>query len=412
MAPRGVGSSQCESVRSLICRLALAHTVSYRILIRYIVEKRSASSKNGELLSRDVWRSLLFAGPLIKEIADATGIQDVMFCTLNALARVIDFTNCIDGLSMRCCPLCMKENPFPGAWDPLIWSIEPVVACPKHRVLLVSPECASREYGRDLSRRCLAPGVCRHCGSLEFKCSTLTTRRATNNQIWFAEQVGTLISATSSGEEFDRAVATAALKTLLKERFGTMREAERTCGLSNDYLHGKLSAGHRIGLQQMLTLCGRLQIEVLPLLRGKVVDAEFPHILKFSGQWLRTPCPKRPTRETIEAVILDDPAISLLGLCRRMKINKKTLEHWFPDLASDLRAKAAVRRGQARWRGLLRRGRKLRRACRELANAGLPFTEHYLSNQCGMHQRHTGRYGELFKRMQAKEQAKKDRDSI
>jgi len=333
-----------------------------------------------------------------------------MFCNLNALARVIDFANCIDEFSLRCCPLCMKENPFPGAWEPLIWSIEPVVACPKHRVLLVSPECGSRrEHWHDVFRRCLVPGVCRYCGSVGFECSRLITRRATNNQVWFAEQVGTLISAASSGKEFVMPVATAALTKRIKDRFGTIAEAERTCGFSDRYLDKKLGSGRRLGLQQMLILCGRLQADVLPVLRGEVVDAESPHVSSLSGQWSRKPrSAERPTREMIEAAISDDPAISINGLCERMKIKQPTLERWFPDIFIDLRAGSADRKGRARWRTLLRRGRELRGASRDLANAGLAFTWKNVVKQCGIHLDYSSsRDLELFKRRRAKVRAGK-----
>ncbi|MGF6447132.1 AraC-like DNA-binding protein [Paraburkholderia youngii] len=386
MAPCGLGSSQCESVRSLICRLALAHTVSHPTLIRYVIAKRCPSIT--PWTTRHIhWGALLFASPLIQAIADATGNIDVMFCNLNALARVIDFEKCIDALALRHCPLCIKEDPFPGAWEPLIWSILPVVACPRHHIRLVSSECGCRhEHWLHRARRCLTPGVCRYCGSVGFQCSRLTTRRATKSQIWVAEQVGTLISAASSGEEFDARVSADALKERIINRWRSIAEAQRKCGLSNSYLYHIFNSGRRPGLQQLLILCGRLQVDVLPVLRGEVVGrAESPHVVSLSGQWLRKSPGHRVTREMIEEAISDDPAITVRQLGERMGVSRSRLQRSFPDIARNLHARFLERQGRATWRRLLRDGRKLREAGRYLAKAGLPFTKNNVVEQCGIY---------------------------
>jgi AraC-like DNA-binding protein len=407
MVPCGLGSSQCESVRSLICRLALAHTVSYPTLIRYIIEKRCPSMKPWPTVLPTSWGALLFASPLIRAVADATGNQDVMLCSLNALARVIDFTKCIDSQVLRHCPLCIEENPFPGAWEPLIWSIGPVVACPKHRVLLVSSSCG---YGHELwinrAWRGLTPGVCRYCGSVGFRCSKLTTRRATKGQIWVAEQVGSLISAASSGEEFDVRVAAGNLREGIIDRWGSIAEAQRKCGLDKRYLYDRLNLGRRLGLQQMLILCGRLQADVLSVLRGDAVgQLESPLHVSLSGQWLRKPRGHQIRREMIEEALSDDPAIIVKDLCERIGVSPSTLQRSFPDITHRLHLRSLDRRGRATWRRLLRDGRKLRDACRYLAEVGLPYTRANVFEHCGIYLGFDVRILELFKRMQVKAQA-------
>lgn len=409
MVPFGLGSNRCESVRSLICRLAVAHTVSYPTLIRYIIAKRCPSIKPWSTVLPTSWGALLFASPLIQAIADATGNQDVMFCSLSALSRVIDFTKCIDSQVLRHCPLCIEENTFPNAWEPLIWSIGPVVACPKHRVLLVSSKCGyGREHWLNRARRGLTPGVCRFCGSVGFQCSRSTALRATEGQIWAAEQVGTLVSAASSGEEFDVRIAAGALRERIIDRWGSIAEAQRKCGFNDRYLRDRLNLGRRLGLQQMLVLCGRLQVDVTSVLRGDVVgQSKSPHLVSLSGQWLRKPRGQGVTREMIEEAISADPAITVKQLCERLGVSTSMLQRSFPDVTRKLHVRYLDRRDMAAWRILLRNGRKLRDARRYLTKVGLPFTRANVFEKCGVYLGFDVRTLELFKRMQAKAQAGK-----
>ncbi|MGF6875247.1 AraC-like DNA-binding protein [Paraburkholderia sp. MM5477-R1] len=408
MVPRGLGSSQCESVRSLICRLAVAHTVSYPTLVRYIIAKRCPSIKPWPTVLPTSWGALLFASPLIQAVADATGISDVKVCNLSSLARVIDFTKCIDALVMRHCPLCIKEDPFPNAWEPLIWSIGPVEACPKHHVRLVSSECGYPcDHWLGRARRCLVPGVCRYCGSVGFQCSGLTARQATKSQIWVAEQIGTLISAASSGEEFDIRVVVDALKQRIGERWGSIGEAQRKCGFNDRYLYDRLNAG-RLGLQQILILCGTLQADLLSVLRGDVRErTESPRRVTLSGQWLRKSPGSSVARDKIEDAISENPAATVRQLGERIGVSPSFLLRSFPDITHILHARWLERQHQAKWRRLLRSGRKLREARRHLAKAGLSFTKLNVYEQCGIYLGHDASERELFRRMQVKARAGK-----
>jgi AraC-like DNA-binding protein len=237
-------------------------------------------------------------------------------------------------------------------------------------------------------------------------------RRATNGQIWVAEQVGALISAASSGEEFDVRVAADTLRVRIVDRWGSIAEAQRKCGLDKRYLYDRLNLGRRLGLQQMLILCGRLQVGVLSVLRGDVVGhAESQHIVSLSGQWLRKSPARSVPRAKIEDAISKDPAITVRQLGERCGVSPSHLGRSFPDITHILHARWLERRRQGKWRRLLRTGRKLREARRHLANAGLSFTKLNVYEQCGIYLGHDVGDRELFRRMQVKAQAGKYQDT-
>jgi hypothetical protein len=81
VTPYGLGSTQCESVRSIILRLAMQHTVTYTVLVNFLVQQHCVSKRRYKGFSEDFWRSLLFKSPLIQAAADATGhIEHYSMC--------------------------------------------------------------------------------------------------------------------------------------------------------------------------------------------------------------------------------------------------------------------------------------------------------------------------------------------
>lgn len=198
-------------------------------------------------------------------------------------------------------------------------------------------------------------------------------------------------------------VAASTLKQLIKERWGSIADGAHKCGFGQWYLDETLRARQRLGLQQMIILCGRLQVDVLPMLRGEVVRrTESLHIVRLSGQWLRKRTSERATRELIKEAISDDPAISIRRLCEQIEMARGTFRRCFSDIWRNLQASSPDGRRLAQWRRLLHRGRELRDARQYLAKAGVAFTKHNVYKHCSIYLRTHRRLFELFTRMQAK----------
>jgi hypothetical protein len=75
LAPKGIGTTLCECVDSLLRRLALAYRVTYPALMKHIY-KTSALALFFQAATEDFRRSLLFKNRLIPSIAESTGCSD------------------------------------------------------------------------------------------------------------------------------------------------------------------------------------------------------------------------------------------------------------------------------------------------------------------------------------------------
>lgn len=267
--PNGVATSQCECLDSLLRRLALAHTVAYPALVKHVYKTHCSSKRPFRFATRDYRRSLLFNSPLLSSVAEAIGRDEVKLCTLNTFDRLINFSKCMDVTMNRHCPICVAENLFPSAWYPIVWCIGPVEACPMHHVLFVSSGCG---YPRDrwlpVVQRCFVPGVCRHCGSIGFRCSNSAVKNATDIQIWVADQVGALVAAATNGEEFNPLAMKAALRKIVLSRWGTLVAAARFLEVDESLFRHPFKPGARFGLQLLLALCSSVEVDVLDVLRG------------------------------------------------------------------------------------------------------------------------------------------------
>jgi transcriptional regulator with XRE-family HTH domain len=120
-------------------------------------------------------------------------MQDVT-CQANlASTSLSPYTDICDGSWLRrtrlWCPLCLKSF----AYEPLLWSIRVVTACPIHRVRLAArcPRC--RRTNLPLAAY-YAPGECVWCrGSLAGTCAASDEMSATEYELWVADEARNLI---------------------------------------------------------------------------------------------------------------------------------------------------------------------------------------------------------------------------
>lgn len=94
----GLGSTQCESVRSIILRLAAQHSVTYTVLINFLVPQHCALKVRYGGFPECFWCSLLLKSPLMQAVADATGQPELTQCKLRVLSEVIDCASCMSML--------------------------------------------------------------------------------------------------------------------------------------------------------------------------------------------------------------------------------------------------------------------------------------------------------------------------
>ena len=165
--PKGIGTSQVESLTSYVTRLADAHAVSPATLTRQEIFPSLPTSPKRFHCS--TLHSLNGLGPYFMQwvtaLQELTSRNDLEALTLLPWRNIF----AADGILRRhrtWCPRCYEERRSQdgGVYDSLLWALTSVTACPVHEILLEErcPCCEKRPL--PLSARGLA-GVCNYCGT-------------------------------------------------------------------------------------------------------------------------------------------------------------------------------------------------------------------------------------------------------
>ena len=149
LEPLGMGTSNVESLTSYVTRLAEAHGVSLRTLVIQellpLLKRDYLSNPFGNTLSsfwKEAARALNGTGTLAQEWAQTlerlTLRTNLRFLTLLPWATVLTQQRLL-----RCtrawCPDCFMEWQATGIpiYEPLLWNVNAVSVCPRHRRALL-----------------------------------------------------------------------------------------------------------------------------------------------------------------------------------------------------------------------------------------------------------------------------------
>jgi len=208
--PIGIGTPLTESLSSYITRLAKAHTIYVKDILRselapefipaYFLNKHGTRSPSWSRNSRAINGIHSWARDCVKGFEKLTGRSDLHLLTMLPWASVVP-TRGLQKKTKSWCPKCYEEwiNDDRPIYDPLLWSLQFIHICAKHLVVLekVCPHCekeipylSSRSY----------PGHCSHCGRPLF--NALREPREIMSihspeiewQRWIIDQMGELIA--------------------------------------------------------------------------------------------------------------------------------------------------------------------------------------------------------------------------
>lgn len=174
LEPIGLGTPYVESFTGYICRLAQAHCVSPRTLMRQEILPISNPNPKSqfyvpELLSVEfaihVNGGELSAQQYIRGLETLTLKVDLQSLTMQAWKwKTLARTEAPIRHLRAWCPECYQDWYGAGAtiYEPLLWSIAAVFVCPRHRQPLQSlcPHCGQRQR---LIAGMMRPGYCSKC---------------------------------------------------------------------------------------------------------------------------------------------------------------------------------------------------------------------------------------------------------
>lgn len=338
----GLGTADCESLRSYICRLADAHRISvYALLTHVLGEKLLSTGSRKWSPDMKILNNYLPIGAYTHNIrsvlADATSAKGLIFCTMAPLETVFARSRMFANVE-RHCPLCLIEDRQTGKlYGRLIWDIACINACPSHGTPLEESNCgASADYHVKKSFRKALSGVCRRCGSIGYQCRGKKPEVASEVDIWKARQVGEVIASfPEASQVFSTTTLNTGLRSLV-DRFadGKAAIAARRAGIPKSVLWGWLKQNSTPTLGLLLNLCMVAEVSLLSVIKGEPVACESPCIEKASGL-KRKKKPTTPEREAALKNALETiPPQSLSSVARDLDLDESVLRRKFPELSS------------------------------------------------------------------------------
>ncbi len=168
-APIGVGTVRVESLRSYLLRMADVHRIAPGTLIQFL-KQEYLGRHTEQRMKKPFFKESRICGAgqsaelWVAAVHNATGRGDLMQLTFLPLRHVMPNVSSMSA-SRRWCPLCVSSHrEYFDVYEPLLWCLQTVSACPTHNVSLVSHCGCSGKASRFPSERKLHPGVCPHCG--------------------------------------------------------------------------------------------------------------------------------------------------------------------------------------------------------------------------------------------------------
>ena len=232
--PIGVGTPLVESLTSYICRVAESHSITINTLITRIVlpliNKSVRETDAGLTVQRfyTPWGSGLNAAGLQPErlipvLEQLTHTSRLRATTWLSWAPVLSKGNILKRTRMWC-PYCLSEWKAAGQtiYEPLIWFLEPVMLCPRHKQPLSThcphEACQKTQPPLHTYTRCGYCALCYGwlgvpvaCNKRPVKQNTQRVARASDNSLanaeglglsnalWVAELLGNLVAASLTG---------------------------------------------------------------------------------------------------------------------------------------------------------------------------------------------------------------------
>jgi len=369
LAPAGRGTAQVEGLLSYLVRLARAHSVNPRRLIKTVfaeIQPLIARLRYASFFTRDAGTIdglARYAEIFSETVAGLTSVAGTRFTTLLALRELLPANGA--GLLVRrpkWCPACVEEMVRAGTdvYRPLLWSFELYSVCVTHHLRLaeVCPGCGKPQpfipRFPDLGRcaLCMAPlGV-------NPKPAESNVRHVASDGIerWVSGAIADIVEHLEELEATaTRARFVVFVRTAVQYHADGNRAAlcERS-GLPRWVMAKWLSNDVSPSLPQLLSVC-----YVLSVLPSEIFLAGAPAAILVGRPLRKLPyklfgraerplltAAKRRRLEARLAKIVADAADTrpLSGVAKALGLSRSSLNYWFPAECDSIRAKHALAR--------------------------------------------------------------------
>lgn len=375
LEPAGVGTPYVESLSGYASRLAEKHSTTLYYL--FSIEVAPLIKKPGTISRRVSFASFAKAvnglGSIAADLVDVfeklTLRKDLTYTTMLPWAKAISSKSLTRG-ARAWCPACYEECAASRGkvYDQLLWSVQGVKCCTKHKKLLEHrcPHCDRQQHL--LSHRS-RPGFCSRChgwlGSgarYRTQAGMLGFSQPTDEEIRTAEEVGKLLATAPDCASSAVALSfTENLWPYVETMFiGRGRPSQIELPANRQTVRCWLRGSQRPSLPLLLNTCVALGVSPVALLGqneddnstcSRGVSTPVGRVASCRAATGRTETASAPIdwkdAESLTLVegrlrdaLCENPPSSLTGIAKELKCTKRTLREKFPELASQVAGRA------------------------------------------------------------------------
>lgn len=378
LAPQGLHSPLVESLTSYICRLASEHQVQVGALIQRIIAPAIGKAYIADGQSRSISSFLRYAVPIngngimasdwVEVLKSLTFRTELTFLTLLVGSDTLSQRDLLQP-GRQWCPLCYYSWQSEGTtiYEPLLWSINGVIACPTHQQPLrrLCPHCSSCQPWLGWFSR---PGYCSLCkrwlGEIE------SHSQVEEKALYIAEIVGDfLANIPQLPRTIPRTSFIQALDNLISAAtHGNKAAFARALDLPKTSLWELTQGRFPPSFPLLLDLCYRFHLPLLQLLAstGDIVLSDSPALEEQpQRREARRSFNYKRVQRTLDKILANgsDPFPSMRKVAQRLGYPAKTIETHFPEHCQKISHNYVEYRKR---RGHMRRT-QLRREIREAA---------------------------------------------
>jgi transcriptional regulator with XRE-family HTH domain len=362
LEPLGVNTPNLESLTSYMARLAGAHSVSLRTLMKQeLLPQLRRDYLSNPFGSLDAFwleaaRALNGTGILARDWAQAlerlTLRTDLQLLTLLPWTAVLTQQRLLRSVRAWC-PDCFAEWQTAGQpiYEPLLWNVKAIGVCLRHQRALLEqcpyPDCHA---ALPVLASHLRPGYCSKCSRWLGVMTDLSNISQTNSQwhwqVWATEMIGELLSHNMDLTITPHLRNIPSLITAAREQDapGSMQNLERRLQLSRRTLDTWHSGKQIPQLETLLRLCycckvSLYEVFTLPsgtLHWGKLKIRPLPDIPNpYRNRRHPIPMDLVSIQQRLEDVLAQEeqPPPSMRTVAKRLNYSPRELREHFPELS-------------------------------------------------------------------------------
>lgn len=347
----GCGTGEVESLRSYIERLAVAHSFKPRGLLETLFTRYPLGADSFNPIDMKDWNihGHSSTGLTVARRLELATLQPLQSATMHRFQHLLSPAHLVRRRQHMYCPECYAQNEEP-THSQLLWELNCVLACPKHRVMLRPIDRCGSPIAEwlPINRRPAMKSVCNRCGTIGLACVAGTPAAATRECVWVAQQAAALIALQDAEvRELTRETLVRGLRNVVNEAFGgRVVDASLGAGLARATVHNWIAGPSRPNLPMLLQLCLRAKADLIALMRGHFRAAAGAEALDFAAlpdlaprTYVRSTASTQAIEMAFRDALSSGHAVSVRETCEKLGISARRARKLFPDQVKELGAR-------------------------------------------------------------------------